>query len=250
MLGFASIRKGKHACLNRSTQPTQDWIALFLSENTTNIPTYLDWNCLVIILGIKPTRIDNLKGEADLSKIIYSMLVSLDGFVEGPDHNIDWGIIDEELHQYFNDQQAQIDTALYGRRMYEIMSDFWPTADADPTNPGYIIEFSRLWKKTPKVVFSKTLEKVEWNSRLVKEDFAGEIRRLKAQPGKTMEIGGANLAATFIKQDLIDEYQLYVQPVILGSGVPFFPALDGKLNLRLVETHRFGNGVVLLRYLR
>ncbi len=184
-----------------------------------------------------------------MRKVIYSMLVSLDGFIEGPDHNLDWHIIDEELHQYINDQQAEVGASLYGRRMYETLAAYWPTADAaDPTNPGYVLEFARIWKAMPKIVFSKTLDKVEWNSRLVREDVAGEVLKLKAQPGKDLTVGGAALAASLIRLDLIDEYQLFVQPVILGSGTPFFPPLDNKINLKLIETHRFGSGVILLRY--
>ena len=185
-----------------------------------------------------------------MRKMIYSMLVSLDGFIEGPDHNLDWHIIDEELHQYINDQQAETGMFLYGRRMYETMSAYWPTADSDPALPGFALEFARIWKDMPKIVFSKTLDKVEWNSRLVRQVAAEEMLKLKAQPGKDLAIGGANLAATFMRLDLIDEYQLFIQPVVLGSGTPFFPVLDGKINLSLVETHRFNTGVILLRYQR
>jgi dihydrofolate reductase len=183
-----------------------------------------------------------------MRKLIYDMIVSLDGFIEGPNHNIDWGIIDEELHQFFNDQQAEVDTFLYGRRMYETMSAYWPTAEEDPSNPGYILEWARIWMKMPKIVFSKTLEKVEWNSRLVRENIIEEVLRLKAQPGKSLSVGGANIAATFIKHNLIDEYQLFIQPIILGSGTPYFPALSDNKQLMLVENRRFGCGVVLLRY--
>jgi len=185
-----------------------------------------------------------------MRKLIYSMMVSLDGFTEGPNRNINWHIIDEELHQYINDQQAEVDTFLYGRRMYEIMASYWPTADTDPSNPGFVREFARIWKNMPKIVYSKTLEEVEWNSRLVREVNVGEFQRLKAQSGKTLSVGGATLAATFIKQNLIDEYQLFVQPIVVGSGTSFFPPLDNMIDLRLVETHRFGCGVVLLRYQR
>jgi dihydrofolate reductase len=189
--------------------------------------------------------------EVVMRKVIYSMLVSLDGFIEGPDHNLDWHVIDEEFHQFVNDQQTEVGAWLYGRGMYEAMAAYWPTPDAaDPKNPDYVLEFSRIWKAMPKIVFSKTLDKVEWNSRLVRDDAAREVLKLKAQPGKDLSVGGANLAASLIRLDLIDEYQLFVQPVILGSGTPFFPPLDDKLNLQLVETRRFGSGVVFLRYQR
>jgi dihydrofolate reductase len=111
---------------------------------------------------------------------------SLDGFVAGPDKESDWSLIDEELHKYVNDQESQVDTYLYGRRMYQLMADFWPTADADPAALDYIVEFAQIWKKMPKVVFSQTLERVDWNARLVRDDVAGEIARLKEQPGKNL----------------------------------------------------------------
>lgn len=183
-----------------------------------------------------------------MRKLIYSMLVSLDGYVEGPDRNIDWIIMDEELHRFFNDQEAEDDASLYGRGMYETMSAFWPTADEDPSLPGYIHEYARIWRNKPKIVFSKTLENVAWNARLVREDITGEVLKLKAQPGKSISVGGAHLAAALVKQNLIDVYQLCVQPIILGGGMPFFPNLDAMIDLRLVETRRFNCGAVLLRY--
>ena len=183
-----------------------------------------------------------------MRNLIYSMNVSLDGFVEDVKHNIDWITIDEELHQYFNDQEAEVDTFIYGRRMYEIMSAYWPTADEDPSIPGYMLEYARIWRQKPKIVFSSTLEKVAWNSRLVKKDIVAEVARLKAQPGNTLSVGGAHIAADLVKHNLIDEYQLLVQPIMLGAGTPFFPAGDVSLTLRLMETRRFESGVVLLRY--
>ncbi len=168
----------------------------------------------------------------------------------GRPHSLEWVLIDGELHQYINDQQAGIGAFLYGRRMYENMSTYWPTAGAGPSLPGYVREWAHLWKAMPKIVFSRTLEKVAWNSRLVRDNAAEEVKKLKAQPGKDLSVGGANLAATFVRLDLIDEYQLFVQPVVLGGGTPFFPALDSPLNLKLVETHTFSSGVVLLRYRR
>jgi dihydrofolate reductase len=184
-----------------------------------------------------------------MRKVIYSPMVSLDGFVEGPNREIDWGLVDEELHTYINDQQSQIDTYLFGRRMYEVMT-YWDTAGTDLSNPEYILEFARIWQGIPKIVFSKTLEHVQGNARLSQGNIVEEITQLKAQPGKDMGVGGATIAATLMRLDLIDEYQLFINPVILGSGTPMFPSLNNKINLRLVETRRFGSGVVLLRYER
>ena len=183
-----------------------------------------------------------------MRKVIYSMSVSLDGFIETPKREIDWVIVDEELHTFFNDQARDMGAFLYGRRMYELMVDYWPTADAEPSNPAYVIEYSRIWNDMPKIVFSKTLNRVGWNSRLVRDDIAGEISKLKAQPGRDLQLGGPTLAATFIQLDLVDEYQLFVNQILLGGGTPFFPALNKPINLRLIETRTFGSGVVYLRY--
>jgi dihydrofolate reductase len=184
-----------------------------------------------------------------MRKVIYSPMVSLDGFVEGPTQNLDWGSVDEELHSFINDQQNQIDTYLFGRRMYEVMV-YWDTAEADPANPEYVREFARIWKNIHKIVFSKTLDRVQGNARLSRGSIVEEITQLKAQPGKGMGVGGATIAATLMRLGLIDEYQLFINPVILGSGTPMFPSLNNKINLRLVETRRFSSGVVLVRYER
>jgi dihydrofolate reductase len=181
-------------------------------------------------------------------KLIYSLSVSLDGFIETRDRSLDWVIIDEEIHTFFNDQARHHDVFLYGRRLYELMAAYWPTADQDPTAPPYVVEFARIWRDKPKIVFSKTLNKVEWNSRLVRDNFAEEIAHLKAQPGNGLEISGPTLAATIMPLGLIDEYQLVVNPVVLGGGTPFFTTLPNPINLRLVETRTFKAGVVLLRY--
>lgn len=183
-----------------------------------------------------------------MRKVIYAMSVSLDGFIETPDRKIDWIIVDDELHTFFNAQAREQDVFLYGRRMYELMARDWPEVDTDPSNSGYMVEFARIWKNTPKIVFSKTLKEVAWNSRLVRDDIAGEVAKLKAQPGKDMGGGGPTLAASFMRLGLIDEYQLFINPVVLGAGTPFFPALDQRIDLRLVETRTFHTGVVYVRY--
>ena len=183
-----------------------------------------------------------------MRRLIYTIMASLDGFVEGPEGGLDWAIIDEELHTFVNDHERVIGAFLYGRRTYELMASFWPTADTDPANPAYIVDFARIWKRTPKIVFSRTLDWVEGNARLVKEVSAGSIARLKEQPGKDIEVGGANLAASFMRLGLIDEYRFYIHPVTLGGGKPMLPVLDDQVNLKLVETHKFASGVVYLHY--
>ena len=176
-------------------------------------------------------------------------MVSLDGMIEGPNRELDWHIIDEELHRFINEQQRAIDTHLYGRRMYEAMI-YWETADQAPSQPDYVLEFASIWQQIRKIVFSRTLAQVQGNARLVHDNVVEEITKLKAQPGKDMVIGGANLASTVMRLGLIDEYRLFVQPVIVGSGTSMFPALDGQIKLRLVETHTFSSGVVYLCYQR
>jgi dihydrofolate reductase len=184
-----------------------------------------------------------------MRKVIYSIM-SLDGFIEGPNRELDWVIIDEELHKYVNDQEGAIDTHLYGRRTYEVMVNFWPTADTNPSAPEFVVEYARIWRNMHKIVFSKTLERVEGSARLVRDNIAEEVAKLKEQPGKDLAVAGAEIASTFMRLGLIDEYWLYIHPVLLGGGTPVFRALDDAISLRLVETRTFGSGVVLLRYQR
>jgi len=176
------------------------------------------------------------------------MMVSLDGYIETADHKIDWITIDEEIHRVANDEAREEGMFLYGRRLYDLMAAYWPTADADPSIPEYMAEFARIWRDKPKVVFSKTLQRVDWNSRLVRGDAAAEIRRLKQGSDRDLSIGGPTLAATAIRHGLIDEYRLMVNPVVLGAGTPFFSAVDRPISLRLLERRSFAAGVVYLRY--
>jgi dihydrofolate reductase len=185
--------------------------------------------------------------ESTMRRVIYSTMVSLDGFTADLKRSLDWVIIDEELHRFVNDQEREIDTYLFGRRMYEVMR-YWETADQDPSNPEYMLEYARIWKNIHKIVFSKTLEHVQGNAALNRGNIVEEIAKLKAQHGKNMSVGGAHIASTLIRLGLIDEYRLFVQPVILGGGIPMFSAVDDKIGLRLIETRMFGSGVVFLRY--
>src|SRR5512135_3139276 len=126
-----------------------------------------------------------------MRKVLYFAMVSLDGFIAGPNGELDWVIVDEELHKYLNDQQSQIGAYLYGRRMYEMMAAAWPPVGADPSAPDFMVEFARIWQQMPKIVFSKTLDHVEWKSTMVRGDVAEEIGKLRAAPGKDLEVGGA-----------------------------------------------------------
>jgi dihydrofolate reductase len=185
-----------------------------------------------------------------MRKIIFWMSVSLDGFMAGPDGELDWSLVDDELHQYFNDEVKALSALLEGRVTYELMAGFWPTADQDPDCNPIMAEFAGLWRDIPKVVFSKTLDQAGWNTTIVREVIPDEIRKLQAEPGGDMVVGGAKLAASFMAHDLIDEYRLYVHPVMIGRGQRMFQAPDVRMNLEFVETRTFGNGVVLLRYVR
>jgi dihydrofolate reductase len=184
-----------------------------------------------------------------MRKLIYSMGVSLDGFIAGPDGEIDWSAPDEELHRFHNQQTRELGAHLCGRRLYEVMS-YWETVDENSSAPEHELEFARIWQALPKIVFSKTLQKVEGNARLASEGVAQEVAKLREQPGKDLAVGGAGLASTVMKLGLIDEYRLFVSPVVLGGGTPYFPALDQRINLELVETRTFGSRVVYVRYRR
>jgi dihydrofolate reductase len=184
-----------------------------------------------------------------MRKVIYAMGVSLDGFIAGPNGEIDWSAPDEELHRFHNQQTREIGAHLCGRRLYEVMT-YWETADENPSAAEHELEFARIWKDMPKIVFSKTLEKVEGNTRLVRDGVADEVAKLKEQTGGDLAVGGAGLASTLIKLDLVDEYRLFVSPVVLGGGTPYFPALQERINLELVETRTFGSRVAYVRYRR
>jgi dihydrofolate reductase len=185
-----------------------------------------------------------------MRKIVLYMSVSLDGFFEGPDHDLSWHLVDDELHAHHNEQIAPMSAFLEGRVTYELMAEFWPTADTDPQSTAPMKEFAGIWRNMPKIVFSRTLERAEWNATIRREVDPDEIRALQQEPGGDMAVGGADLADTFRRLDLIDEYRLYVQPVLLGRGRQLFGPADAPSDLRLVETRTFGNGVVLLRHAR
>jgi dihydrofolate reductase len=182
-----------------------------------------------------------------MRKVIYSMGVSLDGFIAGRGGEIDWSAPDEELHRFHNEQTRELDAHFLGRRLYEEMV-YWETADQDPSAAEPGLEFARIWQELPKIVFSTTLDEVEGNTRLAKDGIAEEVSRLKEQPGKDLAVGGAALAAGFAELGLIDEYRLFVSPVVLGGGTPFFPPLQESVALELVETRTFSSRVVYLRY--
>jgi dihydrofolate reductase len=183
-----------------------------------------------------------------MRKIVVMTSISVDGFMQGPNRELNWQLVDDELHQHFNDELAVMGAFLDGRVSYEMMAAFWPTADRDPASTAAMVEFAGIWRDMPKLVFSRTLERADWNSTIVREVDPEAIAALKAQPGGDLAVGGADLAAAFRRLDLVDEYRLYVHPVVLGSGKPLFAPSDTRAGLRLVGTRTFGSGVVLLRY--
>jgi len=176
------------------------------------------------------------------------MSVSLDGYIEGPNRDISWHMVDDELHRYFNEQLSGMGAFLSGRVTYELMAAFWPTADTDPASTEPMVEFARIWRDMPKIVYSKTLRQADWNTTIVRDVVPEEVAKLKAAPGGDLALGGADLAASFMRLGLIDEYRIYVHPIVIGAGKPLFPRSGPRVNLRLLETRAFGNGVLLLHY--
>jgi dihydrofolate reductase len=182
-----------------------------------------------------------------MRNMVYLMNTSLDGFVEGPDGKFGWSRPDEEVHRFHNQAARELGAFLYGRRMYETMAG-WQTMDGDPSLPDYALEFARIWKSKPKVVFSTTLTTVGPNCRLAQGDIGAEVARMKQQPGGDLGVSGPGLASALARLDLIDEYRLVLYPVIVGGGKPYFPRQDRDVHLRLLETRAFGCGAVYLRY--
>lgn len=175
---------------------------------------------------------------------------SVDGYMEAPGRDISWHRVDEELHRHMNEMLGGMGAFLEGRVTYQLMEEFWPTADRDPECPPAMAEFAGIWRRMPKIVYSRTLEQVGPNATIVRDVVAEEVRALKTQPGGDLVIGGATLAAEFHRLDLVDEFRIYVHPVLVGDGTPLFARADALRPLRLLETRTFGNGVVLLRYQR
>jgi dihydrofolate reductase len=186
-----------------------------------------------------------------MGRVVYSMMVSLDGFVETPDRSLDWVIIDEELHRFANAQVDEAVVDVYGRGMWETMSAYWPTADQNPGEPPVQVEFAKIWQAMPKVVVSRSLKTVEGpNVRLFREDGVEVVRRLAAEHDGEVAVGGATLAASLIRADLVDEYRLFTHPVAIGAGTPYLPPGTPRQSLELVDSHDFGTGVTYRAYRR
>ncbi len=183
--------------------------------------------------------------EKQMRKLVLSINVSLDGFA---DHTV--MIADDELHEFFSGLLDNTDIALFGRVTYQLMESYWPRAHEDPKATKSMLDFADRFNAIPKIVFSKTLERSEWNkTRLVKRDVPEEIQKLKQLPGKDIVIfGSSDLTVRLIPYNVIDEYRIMVNPVVLGRGNPLFYGVSDKLNLKLINVRTFRSGNVLLYY--
>jgi dihydrofolate reductase len=181
-----------------------------------------------------------------MRKVIFFNLVSLDGYFEGPDRDINWHLVDDEFNEFAIQQTGEFGALLFGRVTYELMASYWPTEDAKRDDPA----ITELMNRLPKIVFSKTLKKVEWeNTRLVNNNFVEVVTKLKHESGKDIAIfGSSDLAVTLIEHGLIDELRIMVNPIFLGAGKPLLQGIKTKLSLKLLKTRTFKTGNVLLYY--
>jgi dihydrofolate reductase len=183
-------------------------------------------------------------GGTKLRKIFLFMMVSLDGYFEGKDHDLSWHNADnKEFQDFAIEQLGEIGTIIFGKTTYEMMASFWPTdlAKDDPIT-------AELMTKTPKIVISHSLEKADWaNTRLIKENVEEELKKLKSQPGKDLAVfGSSNLCLSLLKMGLLDELRIMINPIVIGEGTTLFAGLDEKLKLKLQDTRVFKSGNVLL----
>jgi dihydrofolate reductase len=180
-------------------------------------------------------------------KLIYSAITSLDGYVADEQGKFDWSAPDDEVHRFVNDLERPIGTYLYGRRTYEVMV-YWETAHTVADQPPFIQDYAEIWQAAEKIVYSKTLDAVSSARTRIDREFDPEqVRQLKAQRERDISVGGPDLAAQAIRAGLVDEYHLFVTPIVVGGGTESLP--DGvRLQLDLLAERRFANGVVYLRY--
>ncbi|MVM35385.1 deaminase [Spirosoma sp. HMF4905] len=187
-----------------------------------------------------------------MRKVILFMHMSLDGFVCGPNGEQDWMTRDDDdMGKYLaSDFQSTVDTILVGRVLYQGFASFWPSVPTSPGIPDELVDFGNWMNNTRKIVFSKTLQTVDWtNSSLAERDIVEEVAYLKQQPGGDMVIfGGAAIVAAFAEQNLIDEYRIKLEPIILGTGKPLFKQINERVKLTLTKSKAFNSGVVGLYY--
>jgi dihydrofolate reductase len=182
-----------------------------------------------------------------MAKLIYSAITSLDGYVADEEGNFDWAAPDEEVHSFVNDLERPVGTYLYGRRMYEVMV-YWETAHTLADQPPFSRDFAEIWQAADKIVYSRTLETAGSARTRIERDFDPEtVRQLKASAERDITVGGPDLAAQAIEAGLVDEFQLFVAPVVVGGGKQALPD-NVRLKLELLDERRFGSGVVYLHY--
>ena len=182
-----------------------------------------------------------------MARLIYSTIASLDGYIADEDGRFDWAEPDEEVHTFINDRERAVGTYLLGRRTYEVLA-YWDDPSAFDEQPTYVQEFAAIWQAADKIVYSRTLETARTERTRIARDFDPEaIRQLKAQSDRDVTVGGPELAAQAVRADLVDEYQVFVVPVLVGAGKQFLPS-GGRVELELLDERRFGNGTVFLHY--
>ena len=186
-----------------------------------------------------------------MRKIISFMHISLDGFVAGPNGEMNWIKVDEEIFDHVGERISETDTALYGRVTYEMMQNYWPTAADKPAATRHDIEHSKWYSKVHKVVLSKTMKDAELtNTTIISDNLSDRISEIKQQAGEDILLFGSPTAThSLIQQNLIDGYWLFVNPIILGQGIPLFVDINDKIKLKLLTTRQFTSGVTELNYI-
>ncbi|MFD5245213.1 dihydrofolate reductase family protein [Amycolatopsis sp. NPDC058340] len=182
-----------------------------------------------------------------MRKLVYAVHTSLDGHIEGPDGEFDWAEMGPELSAHSQELTDRADTLVYGRRVWDMMSSYWPRAEELSDHP-HDLAYAPVWRKTPKIVFSRTLEEADWNTEVIGGDLAERAADLKRGPGKDLLLmGGAELAGALADRGLIDEFHIVVHPVVLGGGKQVFPG-GVRTDLRLTGTRTLDGRAVLLTY--
>lgn len=182
-----------------------------------------------------------------MGKLVYTMLISLDGYFQDSNGSFDWAEPKQDLHEYFNKMEASSELVLYGRKMYEVMT-FWETVDDQEEYPEYIKDYAKIWKSKQKIVFSRTLDRVSTTKTILKSDFSqSELLGIKASTKGIISIGGAEIASTATKMNLVDDYFVFIFPVLLGGSRQWLE-VDTLKNLNLVETKQFEDGVLMVHY--
>ncbi|MER6306096.1 dihydrofolate reductase family protein [Streptomyces sp. NPDC001657] len=182
-----------------------------------------------------------------MGKITHFVHQSLDGYIEGPDGAFDWPLMGPELSAHSLQLTTEADQFLYGRKVWDMMSGFWPRAEEYSTD-AHDLAFAPVWRSAPKIVVSSTLEQADWNTRVIGTNVVEELTALKRSGARLLLFGGSELAGFLTRHGLIDEYQLFVHPVVLGGGRPVFSTPQERMNLSLVESRTFDSQVVLLRH--